>query len=218
MEHSYCAQYEEVLLRPLHRYDIEYLRRWRNQKELNRFLTAVGEVTEDMQEKWFGAYLSDPDVVFFAVDYRRCRTVGSIALYEFEGETCQIGKVVIGEKSAGGQGLGLKAFLMTARVGMECLGIRKFLLSVHEENARARAVYEKLGFRITGSHAFAGGGKELEMEASGGEIFGRHRVADKIYVFQEDGMKEKNLRGVLKLEETALPVQSASVPVPGCIP
>ena len=104
MEHTYCVRFENVLLRPLHRYDIEYLRQWRNQPELNRFLTAVGQVTEIMQEKWFRTYLSDPDVIFFAVDYRRYRTVGAIALYGFDGKTCQIGKVIIGEKEAQGQG------------------------------------------------------------------------------------------------------------------
>lgn len=194
MEHFYCARYENVLLRPLHRYDIEYLRQWRNQTELNRFLTAVGEVTKDMQEEWFQAYLSDPDVAFFAVDYERYRTVGAIALYDFDGKTCQIGKVMIGEKCARGQGLGFKIFFMAAAVGTEYLGIRKFLLSVHEENCRARAIYDKLGFRKTGSHAFSGGGMELEMEAYDNEIFCRSRATEKIYVFQEDGMKEKIFR------------------------
>ena len=197
MEHTYCVRFENVLLRPLHRYDIEYLRQWRNQPELNRFLTAVGQVTEIMQEKWFRTYLSDPDVIFFAVDYRRYRTVGAIALYGFDGKTCQIGKVIIGEKEAQGQGLGFKAFLMAATVGVEYFGIRKFFLSGHEKNCRARAIYDKLGFRKTGSHVFTGGGMEFEMEAWGNEIFSRHRVADKIYVFHENGMKEKSLQEVL---------------------
>ncbi len=34
MKHDYCAELDDVLIRPLHRYDIDNLREWRNNSEI----------------------------------------------------------------------------------------------------------------------------------------------------------------------------------------
>lgn len=197
MVHFYCAEYgEDVLLRPLHRYDIEYLRQWRNNKELCPFLTNIGEVTIQIQEKWFDLYIHDKDVLFFVIDYKRIRTVGSIALYNFQNNKCQIGKIIVGEGKARGHNIGRKSFLMAMCVGIKYLGIREFGLSVHENNNIARNIYEKIGFRINGRHSFATGGTEFEMTITVDEILNKNKEVDEILLFEENDktMKTFNVR------------------------
>lgn len=193
MEHFYCAQYEDALLRPLHRYDIEYLRQWRNKCELNQYLKAVGDITEQMQEKWFETYIKDRDTVLWSIDYMRIRSVGTVALYDFQDNRCQIGKILIGDDAARGHGLGRLSFLMAMRMGMEFWGIRKFFLSVHEDNRAARAIYDKIGFYRTGSHSFERGGMELEMEITAEKMMEKNQETKKISLFKENAFKVKTI-------------------------
>ena len=165
MIHFFCAEQNDILIRPLHRYDIEYLREWRNNAELSRFLRSVDTVTAEAQIEWYKKYLEDNDTYFFAIDYKRKRTVGALALYNIKGNSCDIGKFVIGDQSAKGHRIAENAFLMAMGIAKVFLNKSCFRLSVHEDNVPARHVYEGLGFYKIGEHPFAGGGIEYEMEA-----------------------------------------------------
>ena len=112
----------------------------------NKFLRNIGLITRDNQLNWFRHYLLDSKTVFFAIDYNRKRTVGSLALYDINSEKCQIGKLLIGDKDARGHQVSEKAFLMAMKIGYDFLEINDYLLNVHEDNVPARRVYEKIGF------------------------------------------------------------------------
>lgn len=163
MKHEYCAEYNNVLLRPFHRYDIEQFRQWRNSQELNKYLSPISFITKEMQEKWYKQYIEDTNILFFTVDYNRIRAVGSIALYDFQNDHCQIGKIVIGEPAMRGKGLGYQAFLLAISIGIYKLGICQFYLSVHEKNEPALHLYKKIGFQQLGMHLSQNGGNEWEM-------------------------------------------------------
>lgn len=185
MIHDFCAQFDDILIRPLHRYDIDYLRQWRNNKELSKYLRDVGTVDEEAQQRWYDRYLRDTDTFFFAVDYKRKRTVGALALYNFEQSRCEIGKFVIGESETKGHKVGQCAFLMAMGIAHIFMGVQNFHLSVHEENAPARHVYERLGFYVIGSHDFEKGGKELEMMVEASQLK-KLEASEKIRFFKEN--------------------------------
>lgn len=191
MKHSYCAEYNNILLRPLHRYDIEHLRRWRNKEDINRFLSPVGQISEEQQEDWFYKYIHNGDVLFFVIDYKRFRSVGTVALSDFKDDICEIGKIVIGEDMARGNNLGEISLLMAMCAGTYNLGIDKFYLTVNEENTIALHIYEKLGFEVTGSHRLPWGGTELDMTATAGVLCRRNQEIEHIMLFREDD-KVKN--------------------------
>ena len=165
MIHEYCAEWDDILIRPLHRYDLEYLREWRNTDDNNKYLRNIGFITKEMQLEWFKYYLLDKNSAFFVIDYKRKRTVGSLAIYDIDSEKCQIGKLLIGDKDARGHRISEKAFLMAMKIGYEYLNINEYSLTVHEDNIPARRVYEEIGFSKTGTRSFEKGGNEIEMSA-----------------------------------------------------
>lgn len=202
MKHEFCAEYKEVLLRPLHRYDIEYLRLWRNREELSRYLSKTGDITEKMQQEWFERYILNNGCYFFVVDYKRKRTVGTVALYEIHGNECQIGKIVIGEDEAKGHSLGRLSFLMAMTIGIKYLGIEKFKLSVHEANIAAYTVYSKIGFNKYGSHDFEGGGLEFEMKIGREKAIHENPEMMKIKLYKENETEIINISGGVLLHST----------------
>ena len=165
MYHDFYAENNNCIIAPLEEQDIEYLRQWRNDKELSRFLRPIPYITPEMEKKWFDDYLKDQMTCFFVIiDKESNRVIGSVALYNIEGQSCEIGKVVIGDNSAHGKGMGYNSFLLAMCVGIQELGIKNFRLDVHTENIAALSIYVKAGFEICGSHDFLNGGKELEMK------------------------------------------------------
>ena len=166
MDHKYSAGLENVRLRPLRKEDIEKVRIWRNDPDISRFLSPIPYITESMQEKWFEKYLLDPDEIIFAIEETDClnRMVGSLSLYNFKDNEAEIGKIVVGDESAHGMGIGKKAFLAAMALAFERLKISIIKCSVHRENYSARHIYFSIGFQAVGEHDFINGGIEDELQ------------------------------------------------------
>lgn len=165
MRHNFYAENKNCIIAPLQEQDIEHLRQWRNDKNLSKFLRPIPYITPEMEKKWFDEYLKDQTTCFFVIIEKTSnKVVGSVALYNIDGRKCEIGKVVIGDYSAHGKGMGYNSFLLAMCVGIQKFGINQFRLDVHTENIAALSIYVKAGFEISGSHDFINGGKELEMK------------------------------------------------------
>ena len=165
MEHKHCAEYEHIRLRPLGINDIELLRKWRNDAAYSKFLRPIGTITAEMQRAWFDKYLSDPSNITFAIEEIRDlnRVVGSVSLYDFDGTSAEVGKIVVGDPEAKGKKIGFYALLLAMHLGYQKLGIENFRGEVHEDNLPAKTIDMRLGFVITGKHPFTNGGYELDM-------------------------------------------------------
>lgn len=111
MNHQYHASYENIMLRPLERKDIENLRVWRNDATQTRFLRKIDHITPEMQEKWYESYLKDNDTIAFAIEETEHlhRMVGSLSLYDFREEQAEIGRLQVGDMEARGHGIGGKS-------------------------------------------------------------------------------------------------------------
>ena len=166
LEHNYHAEYENIRIRPLKKEDIENLRIWRNDNEQTRFLRKIGHITKEMQENWYEKYLKDPDVITFAVEETekiKCM-VGSLALYNFQGDEAEIGRLQIGDLSARGMGIGGTSFVLAMAIGFQKLGLQRIYASVHQENIAAYKSYLRIGFQVCGFHPAPVGGIEDEIE------------------------------------------------------
>lgn len=170
MDHNYSASYGNVRLRPLKREDIENLRVWRNDAVKTRFLRPIGHITPEMQEKWFENYLNNEQEIVFAIDEIQDlnRMVGSVSLYDFNGDVAEIGKIRVGDPEAAGRGIGRASLVIAMHIGFEKLGLNKIIASVHQENVAAHKNDMKIGFRIVGNHPSVVGGieDEIEMDAA----------------------------------------------------
>lgn len=166
MKHNYSARFANVLLRPLEEGDIENLRRWRNDMQQSRFLRPIGHITSEMQRAWFQKYLTNENEMTFAIVETKDlnRMVGSVALYDFDGNIAEIGKIQIGDPEAGGRGLGRISLVMAMWIGFKKLGLNKIIGAVHQENISAHKNDMRVGFRIVGTHPAIVGGIEDELE------------------------------------------------------
>lgn len=195
MNHRYCAEYGKLKLRPLHLCDIERLRIWRNDAEISRYLSPVPYISMEMQKQWYQDYLTDDSILFFAVTEKaEERVIGTAALYDFREQSCEAGKIVIGDKTKKGQGFGCHSLLALLWIGIAELGIKKFRLQVCEDNTAARHMYLKAGFTETGRHPFIRGGSELCMEMTDTQFWQYHKIQDDIHIYLEgkpDGGQEK---------------------------
>lgn len=202
MVHEYCAETDRIKIRPLHECDIGYLRNWRNDNELSRFLRDITFITPEMQLDWYHKYEMDNDTVFFTVIEKGTdKVVGSVAIYNFVGESCEVGKIVIGDASAHGKGIGYGSLILAMVVAIDKLGVKLIYLEVHEDNIAARTIYEKVGFKEIGRHKFSQVGDEIEMQITSDEFLARNDVS-KIKIYEEDKMKtlSKNRGGGVLLK------------------
>lgn len=166
MNHSYYAQYKNVLLRPLEHDDIELLRVWRNDLSKTQYLRRLEYITKEMQEAWYRQYLENPNEVTFAIveTEKLSRVVGSITLYDFTDSTAEIGRIQIGDDDAHGMGIGRLALVMALLIGFRKLGMKVIRSEVHKENIAAHKNNMQIGFCIVGNHPAPMGGIEDDIE------------------------------------------------------
>lgn len=162
MNHTYYAEYGNVLLRPLLLKDIESLRVWRNDKEATRFLRPLGHITPEMQKNWFESYLRNPkDFTFAIVETRELnRLVGSVSLYDLNGDRAEFGRIQIGDAQAHKRGIGRLATVMSLAIGFELMGLTEITACVHRQNIAAHSNDMRVGFKITGMQPSVVGGVE----------------------------------------------------------
>lgn len=148
MEHSYSIKYKNVFLKPLCKNDIELLRTWRNDKYNTKFLRQIPYITREAQIMWFEKYLKNEDEICFAIE--ECqelnRLVGSLSLYNFNGDVAEFGKILIGDIEAHGRKIGYNATKAVLKIAFDVLNLKKVVLEVYENNLAAKKIYEKAGF------------------------------------------------------------------------
>ena len=81
--------------------------------------------------------------------------VGASALYNInmEESSAEFGRLMLGDVSQRGLGLGKRITMLTTQIGFEHLGLNRIYLEVFEENTHAFKIYESLGYRVT-EHIF----------------------------------------------------------------
>ena len=165
VDHGFFAEAEGITLRPLRHEDIERLRCWRNDRSNTRYLRDIGYIERDSQEGWYRAYLGDQDICIFAiVDEDIVKgIVGSVAIYDFNGEEAEVGKILIGDDRAHGRGMGRKAMVLAMMVGFRKLNIRRFHAFVEPENIAAFRTYMDIGFSIEERHITESGREECRI-------------------------------------------------------
>lgn len=184
MRHNYYAKYKNVELRPLSKQDIEFLRVWRNNSFQTQYLRKLKPITPEMQIKWFEEYLHNQDELIFAIveTEQLNRIVGSVALYDFQENTAEIGKIQIGDEMVHGKGLGKISLVMCMLIGFSKLRLSKIVGSVHQDNIPAHRNDMQVGFQIVGSHPAPMGGIEDEIEIDEARLLDVNCYASEIII------------------------------------
>ncbi len=109
------------------------------------------EVLDDRLRDWYATRNDQPDRLDLAIeDAASGILVGEVVLNEVDLEalTCNL-RLLVGPLGRD-RGLGTEAVGLATAYGIERLGMRRITLEVFEFNPRARRVYEKVGYVVTG--------------------------------------------------------------------
>ena len=154
MRHDYKKQYKNTLVRQLEEKDLEFLRKWRNNPKNTKYLRKISYITSDMQNDWYYSYLENETEVMFAID-EICelhQVVGSMALYNIEGNQAEVGKFLIGEPKVHGLNVGSNALRAVMAIAKDELKLKTLYLNVYKDNIPANIVYKRAGFKIVSEH------------------------------------------------------------------
>ncbi len=145
---------QHVYLGPIRRDLAPVYQRWMNDLEVSRTLTAHWRVPFTLEDEleWFEQARRDPNRRVFTI-YERPddRPVGNAELFgiDFAVGSAEVG-IVIGERSVWGRGYATEALQLLLDFAFTVLGLHHVWLRYYASNERARAVYDRVGFREVG--------------------------------------------------------------------
>lgn len=147
MEHTLTADDGVITLRPLSAGDSERYRLLRNQ-DRNRVCFFYSEIiTPEAQHRWYRQYLATAQDYMFSVYDKDQRFLGGAALYHFESDSAEFGRLLIDRERAG-KGTGLRVLQLLCRLAAQHFGLSRLRLEVYEDNLPARKTYEKAEFTV----------------------------------------------------------------------
>lgn len=131
-----------IRLRTASRDDADRLRRWKNAHRQSFFFND--EISPEMQARWMETYLRRADDYMFIVESEG-QPVGCLAL-RVEHGLGDVYNVILGEVSAGGQGVMSTAIAMmlafgrtlTSRIGLKVLSVNETAIRFYERNGFVR--------------------------------------------------------------------------------
>jgi RimJ/RimL family protein N-acetyltransferase len=139
-----------VHLRPGERTDIPLFVRWLTDARTTDHLALRSPIGEAMEERWFEDMLDHHgrDRWFFVIcQLEDDRAVGSIDLHALDLTNGSAGLgILIGDPADTSQGYGSDAIRALLDFGFGELRLERIWLDVYDDNARARHVYERIGF------------------------------------------------------------------------
>ena len=142
-----------VTLVPLGRQHLARTLAWANDPELMRRMDRVARVTGDEHEAWFAAMAGHQDRTYFAIEQAgEPRHVGNVWLWAIDRrhQKAEL-RIVVGESSARGRGVGAQAIDLMCRYGFEQLHLHRIYAYVLAINPDARRAFEKAGFVAEGT-------------------------------------------------------------------
>ena len=141
-----------VTLVPVERRHLERTREWANDPELMRLLGRDRTVTPEEHEAWFTSLSAARDRLYMAIEQTETgRHIGNVWLWDIDERHRRAElRIVIGDSSSTGRGLGTEAIDVLSRHAFGTLGLRRVYAYVLGFNARARRAFEKAGFALEG--------------------------------------------------------------------
>ncbi len=131
--------------------DAERCYRWFNDQEVIGNLIAVRySISRSNEERFLSeqAPMSFSNGVFFAIETKDGRHIGTTSLYDVRPEDRKAGlAITIGEKACWSQGYGRDAVITLLRFGFQEMNLNRVWLTTVEYNQRAIACYRKCGFQ-----------------------------------------------------------------------
>jgi UDP-4-amino-4,6-dideoxy-N-acetyl-beta-L-altrosamine N-acetyltransferase len=137
----------DLALRLLEEHDLSTTLDWRNREDMRHWFHTSAILSWEQHRQWFEAYRSaDSDFVFVACVHGK--PVGQASLYgiDWSARRAQFGRLVVCPERQF-KGFGSRICRLTVQVAWRDLDLESLYLSVKENNVRAIAVYDAMGFQ-----------------------------------------------------------------------
>lgn len=137
-----------IKLEPFTTADFGTLISWIDSREL--LITIAGTVfSYPLTDPQLQKYLNDKkSYAFNVVDVEQSKVIGHAEIYLTDDEICKLDKVLIGDRSNRGKGLGLLLINELLYYSFARLGVRMVELNVYDWNISGLKCYEKAGFTL----------------------------------------------------------------------
>ena len=144
---------DRLELVPLDRPHLARTREWANDPELMRLMDRKQPVTPVEHEAWFASLPRRADCAYFAIETLDGRAhIGNVWLWDIDRRHRKAElRVVVGDRTARGQGLGAEAIDRLCRHAFDTLGLHRVYAYVLGINPSARRAFERAGFTLEGT-------------------------------------------------------------------
>ena len=139
-------------MRPPESRDVDDLLPIKNDPEIAALLVGTTRPwSRASLQNWVEHHRTARDEAFFVIADPADRPVGYAALYRIDraAGNAEFG-ILLGDKLVWGKGIGSRVTRFMVEYGFDVLDLRRVFLEVLETNARAKRVYDKLGFTVEG--------------------------------------------------------------------
>ncbi len=127
-------------------------RRWANDPEIMRLMDRAQPVAQSEHDAWFEGLSRRHDCAYFAIETSEPRHVGNVWLWAIDRRHRKAEvRVVIGEATARGCGIGAEAIDLLCRYAFDDLGLHRVYAYVLAINPSARRAFERAGFAFEGT-------------------------------------------------------------------
>jgi RimJ/RimL family protein N-acetyltransferase len=145
---------ERIHLRPLEPSDAAVAAPWFNRHDVRRTTRRYLPLSLRDEQQFIEQHgVSEHNVPLGICWSEDDRLVGACGLHAIDvrARHAEIG-IVIGDPADWGRGIATEAMRLVVDYGFSELNLNRIYLTVFEDNPSARHIYEKLGFRLEGTH------------------------------------------------------------------
>lgn len=127
--------------------DWKYIDEWiSDESELIQFAGQI--FTFPINQLQIETYLNNSDRIAFTIE-KQALVIGMAEIYIYNDTTVKLGRILIGEKSFRGQGIGKALIVKLINYSFNILKKKRAILNVYTWNTSAIKCYEKVGFSMT---------------------------------------------------------------------
>lgn len=139
-------------LRPVQAVDLTLLRQWEREPDIARLMTTTAAVIDSREsaEQEYDRLLRTPRVKLLAMQTKESTVVGFMRLNDLDFIARKATVRLFVAPAIQGQGYGTEALQLLSRFCFRELGLHRLGLVVRADNARAIALYQRLGYAIEG--------------------------------------------------------------------
>ncbi len=143
---------KNVYLRPMEKGDMDYIKRWGNDREIMLLTGEVNPMSTEDVAAFFNKIQNDDDRLWFAIVLiENDRVIGETGLLRmFKPWNTTDLSIIIGEKDAWVKGYGTEAITLLLDYTFKQLKFHRVAIGVVGFNDRALRFYKKIGFKQEG--------------------------------------------------------------------